>query len=60
MLYSPGNFTSSPVLRRVCGTTLPTIIKSTNMSMTLKFYSDAVPSSNLGYKAIVSPVGTGK
>nr|XP_022292249.1 mucin-4-like isoform X6 [Crassostrea virginica] len=52
-----GSSTSSPVLRKVCGTTLPAIITSTNTSMTLKFSSDGY-STKLGYKAIISPVGT--
>nr|XP_022336156.1 cubilin-like [Crassostrea virginica] len=52
-----GSSTSSPVLRKVCGTTLPAIINSTDTSMTLKFSSDGF-STNLGYKAIISPVGT--
>ncbi|XP_078320521.1 uncharacterized protein LOC111112006 isoform X31 [Crassostrea virginica] len=52
-----GSSTSSPVLGKVCGTTLPNFINSTNTSMTLKFFSDGF-STNLGYKAIISPVGT--
>ena len=59
MIYFQGSSTNSPVLRKVCGTTLPVIIRSTNTSMTLKFSSDGF-STNLGYKAIISPVGTGK
>ena len=59
MIYFQGSSTSSPVLRKVCGTTLHAIITSTNTSMTLKFFSDGF-STNLGYKAIISPVDTGK
>lgn len=59
MIYFQGSSTSSPVLGKVCGTTLPNFINSTNTSMTLKFSSDEF-SINLGYKAIISPVGTGK
>nr|XP_022304990.1 cubilin-like isoform X38 [Crassostrea virginica] len=53
-----GSSTSSPVLGKVCGTTLPDFINSTNTSMTLKFSSDGF-STNLGYKAIISPVHVG-
>ena len=59
MIYFQGSSTSSQVLKKVCGTTFTDIITSTNTSMTIKFSSDGF-STNLGYKAIISPVGIGK